>query len=100
MILGANDEDDARALAEQLQGELPGEATIHVEPGTGTAWEWLGDRPFAVFGGLSRSSQRASRSTSDDAVATPTTTESVSTAKSSGRCAGVPISSPRSASTS
>ncbi|HST16416.1 MAG TPA: hypothetical protein VLK36_02025 [Gaiellaceae bacterium] len=53
VILGANDEDDARALAEQLQGELPGGATIHVEPGTGTAWEWLGDRPFAVFGGLS-----------------------------------------------
>jgi hypothetical protein len=53
VILGANDEDDARALADQLQGELPGDATIHVEPGTGTAWEWLGDRPFAVFGGLS-----------------------------------------------
>jgi hypothetical protein len=53
VILGANDEDDARALAERLQGELPGGATIHVEPGTGTAWEWLGDRPFAVFGGLS-----------------------------------------------
>jgi hypothetical protein len=53
VILGANDEDDARALAERLQGELPDDATIHVEPGTGTAWEWLGDRPFAVFGGLS-----------------------------------------------
>jgi len=53
VILGANDEDDARALAEQLQNELPDDATIHVEPGTGTAWEWLGDRPFAVFGGLS-----------------------------------------------
>ena len=53
VILGANDEDDARALAEQLRGELPPGATIHVEPGTGTAWEWLGDRPFAIFGGLS-----------------------------------------------
>jgi hypothetical protein len=53
VILGANDEDDARALADQLQSELPNGATIHVEPGTGTAWEWLGDRPFAVFGGLS-----------------------------------------------
>ena len=52
VLLGANDEDEARELAENLQSEFP-DATIHVEPGTGSAWEWSGDRPFAIFGGLS-----------------------------------------------
>jgi chemotaxis regulatin CheY-phosphate phosphatase CheZ len=51
VLIGVNDEDDARALAARLQAELP-DAIVHVEPGSGVAWEFFRDRPFAVFGGL------------------------------------------------
>jgi len=52
LLIGANDEDEARALAERLQAELPSGATIHVEPGSGVAWELMPRNPFAIFGGL------------------------------------------------
>jgi chemotaxis regulatin CheY-phosphate phosphatase CheZ len=51
VLIGVNDEDDARALATRLKDELP-DAIVHVEPGSGVAWEFYRDRPFAVFGGL------------------------------------------------
>ena len=51
VLIGADDEDDARALAARLRNELT-DAIVHVEPGSGVAWELLPDRPFAVFGGL------------------------------------------------
>jgi predicted nuclease with TOPRIM domain len=51
VLIGTDDEDDARALAQRLKNELP-EAIVHVEPGSGVAWEFYRDRPFAVFGGL------------------------------------------------
>lgn len=51
VLIGTDDEDDAHALAARLADELPG-AIVHVEPGSGVAWELLPDRPFAVFGGL------------------------------------------------
>lgn len=51
VLIGADDEDDARALAARLRVELP-DAIVHVEPGSGVAWELLPGRPFAVFGGL------------------------------------------------
>jgi hypothetical protein len=51
VLIGADDEDDARRLAKRLELEQP-DAIVHVEPGSGTAWELLPDRPFAVFGGL------------------------------------------------
>lgn len=51
VLIGADDEDDARVLAARLERELP-DAIVHVEPGSGVAWEFLPDRPFAVFGGL------------------------------------------------
>jgi hypothetical protein len=54
LTLGAEDEDDARALAERLRSEGPQGSTVEVE---GAAWPmWLAvnapGRPFAVFGGL------------------------------------------------
>jgi len=52
LVVGAADEDDAKALAEQLRAELPPGGTIHVEPGSGVVWELMPRNPFAVFGGL------------------------------------------------
>ena len=52
LIVGTADEDDADTLAERLKGELPPGGTIHIEPGSGLAWEFAPKNPFAVFGGL------------------------------------------------
>jgi hypothetical protein len=56
LTLGAEDEDDARALAERLRSEAPQGSTLDVE---GSAWDaWVAvngpARPFAVFGGLAQ----------------------------------------------
>jgi hypothetical protein len=52
VLIGLNDQDDAEALAKRLQAELPPDAVMHVEPGSGLAWELLPKNAFAVFGGL------------------------------------------------
>ena len=52
VIVGANDEDDARALAAGLAAEIPKGAQLQVEPGGGQVWQLLPENPFAVFGGL------------------------------------------------
>ena len=52
LLVGAGDEDDANALASRLQSEAPAGATVHVEPGSGLAWQLQPSNPFAVFGGL------------------------------------------------
>jgi hypothetical protein len=52
LLIGTNDQDDAEALAKRLQNELPRGATVHVESGSGLAWEVMPRNPFAVFGGL------------------------------------------------
>jgi hypothetical protein len=52
LLAGAANEDDARALAERLEREVPEGARIEVEPGGGLVWEVVPDNPFAVFGGL------------------------------------------------
>jgi len=44
LVVGASDEDKARALARRLHGE--------VEPGGELVWEVTPQNPFAVFGGL------------------------------------------------
>lgn len=44
LVVGASDEDEARALARRLHGE--------VEPGGELVWEVAPHNPFAVFGGL------------------------------------------------
>lgn len=52
LLAGAANEDEAIALAERLQAELPGDARVEVEPGGGMVWEVMPENPFAVFGGL------------------------------------------------
>ncbi len=56
LTLGAEDEDDARALAERLRSEAPQGSTLDVE---GAAWDaWVAVNrpalPFALFGGLAQ----------------------------------------------
>ena len=52
VLIGVNDEDDAKALAARLAKELPPGAVVHAEPGSGVAWEFTPSNRFAVFGGL------------------------------------------------
>jgi hypothetical protein len=52
LLAGAANEDDARALAEELSREAPSRARVEVEPGGGLVWEVMPRNPFAVFGGL------------------------------------------------
>jgi hypothetical protein len=52
LLVGANDSDDAATLAKQIEAEAPEGAVVHVEPGSGLAWEFLPGNPFAIFGGL------------------------------------------------
>jgi hypothetical protein len=52
LLVGALNEDDAYAIAERLEGEVPEGARIEVEPGGGMVWEVAPHNPFAVFGGL------------------------------------------------
>jgi hypothetical protein len=48
LIVGANDEDDAKALAKRLEGK----GKVHVEPGSGVAYQLMPTNPFSIFGGL------------------------------------------------
>lgn len=52
LLAGAVNEDDARDLAERLEGEAPAGARIDVEPGGGLVWEVAPRNPFVIFGGL------------------------------------------------
>jgi len=52
LLVSANDEDDAKALAQRIEKDAPAGATVHVEPGAGVAWQLLPSNPFAIFGGL------------------------------------------------
>ena len=51
VLVGANGEDDADAIAERLRGELPG-ADISVEANMRRAWDDAPGNPFAWLGGL------------------------------------------------
>ena len=52
VLAGANDKEEAEELARRLQSEAP-DAHVHVEPGSGLAWELRPSNPFAIFfGGL------------------------------------------------
>ena len=51
VLIGANDEDDAEAIAQRLRGELPG-AQISVESNMRKVWNQLPGNPFAWLGGL------------------------------------------------
>jgi hypothetical protein len=52
LLVGALNEDDARALAERLERDAPEGARIDVEAGGGLVWEVAPENPFVVFGGL------------------------------------------------
>lgn len=52
LLAGAANEDDARALADRLRGEVPEGAKVDVEPGGGMVWEVAPRNPFTLFGGL------------------------------------------------
>ena len=52
LIAGTANQDDALALAKQLEESGPAGAKVHVEPGSGLAWEGAPSNPFAIFGGL------------------------------------------------
>ncbi len=50
LLVGANDEDDAAALAERLRGEAPQDSEIHTEGNGLPYWQML--HPFAYLGGI------------------------------------------------
>ncbi len=50
LLVGANDEDDAAALAERLRGEAPAGSEIHTEGNGLPYWQML--HPFAYLGGI------------------------------------------------
>jgi hypothetical protein len=52
LVVGAEDEDAARALAERLRGEAPAGSEVEVEGSGRVAWEERPPNPFAIFGGL------------------------------------------------
>lgn len=50
LLVGANDEDDAAALAERLRSEAPAGSEIHTEGNGLPYWQML--HPFAYLGGI------------------------------------------------
>jgi hypothetical protein len=52
VIIGASDEDSAKALAERLRGEAPPGSTVAVLGTPGGVQSASGGNPFAIFGGL------------------------------------------------
>ena len=52
LLVGAVNQDEAKALAERLLAEAPEGSEVEVEPGGGMVWEVSPKNPFAVFGGL------------------------------------------------
>jgi hypothetical protein len=52
LVVGATDEDAARALATRLEGEAPAGSKVTVEGSGQVAWAERPANPFAVFGGL------------------------------------------------
>jgi hypothetical protein len=52
LLIGASDEDSARALSQRIEPELPAGSTVTVEASAATVEAELPPNPFAVFGGL------------------------------------------------
>jgi len=52
VLIGTATDDDARALAERLQGEAPPGATVKAEPSATIGYELTSRNPFAMFGGF------------------------------------------------
>jgi hypothetical protein len=53
LLIGADNEDQAREIAEQVRGQLPSGAELKVEPSGALVWQAMKPSPFAVLGGLS-----------------------------------------------
>jgi len=53
LLIGADNEDQAREIAEQIGGQLPAGAELKVEPSGALVWQSVKVSPFAVLGGLS-----------------------------------------------
>ncbi len=52
LLIGATDEDSAKAMAERLQGELPAGTQVRTEGTLKAAWTERPANPYAIFGGL------------------------------------------------
>jgi hypothetical protein len=52
LVVAAEDEDAAKALAERLRSEAPAGGEVTVEGSGRVAWEERPANPFAIFGGL------------------------------------------------
>ncbi len=52
LLVGAVNQDQARALADRLAAEAPQGSRIEVEPGGQMVWEVAPQNPFVVLGGL------------------------------------------------
>lgn len=52
LLIGADNEDQAREIAEQIGGQLPAGAELKVEPSGALVWQAVKPSPFAVLGGL------------------------------------------------
>jgi hypothetical protein len=52
LLVGATDEDMAKALAERIRAEAPPESRVNVEGTWAAAYAERPRNPFAVFGGL------------------------------------------------
>lgn len=52
LLVGASDEDSARALAKRLQSEVPADSEVKVEGTWQAAYDERPPNPFAIFGGL------------------------------------------------
>jgi len=52
LLIGAANDDDARALADRVRAEAPEGSTVEVEASGRMAFEVSPSNPFAIFGGL------------------------------------------------
>ena len=52
LLIGAADEDSARALAARLREQVPPGSIVTVEATLGAVLEARPSNPFAIFGGL------------------------------------------------
>ena len=52
LLIGADNEDQAREIAEQIHGQLPAGAELKVGPSGALVWQTVKPSPFAVLGGL------------------------------------------------
>jgi hypothetical protein len=52
LLVGATDEDNAKALAERIRGEAPPDSTVKVEGTWGAVYSERPSNPFAFLGGL------------------------------------------------